>query len=258
MFQFFFKYPSLVFLRGELVLLSSWPKWILGLLLLATAGVLAWMIRVRFPEAAPRVKNWRLGIIWLLQFCLAALLLILLWQPAMVVTELEPQKNIIAVLVDDSRSMATVEDGQSRLASAVTALQRGVLADLQKNFQVRLYRADSHLSRLASLDNLQASTPVTHLGASLKQLADETADLPIGAVVLLSDGADNMGGIDRETVPPCAIAAFRSTRSDSAANRCRRMWRSMMQRWRRALWLIRAWLPLYASTSAVTPATNQR
>jgi len=200
MFQFFFKYPRLVFSRGELVLLSSWPKWIVGLLLLATAGVLAWMIRARLAEAAPRVKNWRLGVIWLLQVCLAALLLILLWQPAMVVTELEPQKNIIAVLVDDSRSMATVEDGRSRLASAVTALQRGLLADLQKNFQVRLYRLDSHLSRVASLDNLQASTPVTHFGASLEQLADETADLPIGAVVLLSDGADNMGGIDRETV----------------------------------------------------------
>ena len=31
-------------------------------------------------------------------------------------------------------------------------------------------------------------------------MADEAADLPIGAVVLLSDGADNSGGIDLDTI----------------------------------------------------------
>ena len=31
-------------------------------------------------------------------------------------------------------------------------------------------------------------------------MADETTDLPIGAVVLLSDGGDNSGGIDRQTI----------------------------------------------------------
>jgi hypothetical protein len=41
-----------------------------------------------------------------LQTLLAALLLALLWQPAITVAELKPQQNIIAVLVDDSRSMA--------------------------------------------------------------------------------------------------------------------------------------------------------
>ena len=41
----------------------------------------------------------------------------------------------------------------------------------------------------------------------MKQLAGEAADLPIGAVVLLSDGADNSGGIDLDT-----ISAFRSRR----------------------------------------------
>jgi hypothetical protein len=34
---------------------------------------------------------------------LAALVLVLLWQPAITVAELKPQQNIIAVLVDDSQ-----------------------------------------------------------------------------------------------------------------------------------------------------------
>ena len=207
MFQFFFKYPRLVFSRGEFVLLSGWPKWLLVLLLLMTTGALAGLIRTRLPQAAPSVRNWRAGVIWLLQSCLAALLLILLWQPALVVAQLEPQKNVIAVLIDDSRSMATTEEGATRLERAVKVLKGGVLADLQKQFQTRLYRLDSQATRVSSLDGLQAAMPMTHIGAGLKQLAEETSDLPVGAVVLLSDGSDNSGGVDLET-----ITALRSRR----------------------------------------------
>ena len=45
-----------------------------------------------------------------------------------------------------------------------------------------------------------ASASATHIGNGLKQLLDETSDLPVGAVVLLTDGSDNSGGIDRETI----------------------------------------------------------
>ncbi|MGO9111974.1 MAG: glutamine amidotransferase, partial [Thermoguttaceae bacterium] len=207
MFQFLFNYPRLVFSRGEFVLLSGWPKWLLILLLLVTAGALAALIRARLPRAAPSVKNWRVAVIWLLQSCLAALLLVLLWQPAIVIAQLEPQKNIIAVLIDDSRSMSATEDGATRLDRAVKALQGGVLTDLQKQFQTRLYRLDSRVTQVAGLAQLQASIPVTRIGPGLKQLAEETSDLPVGAVVLLSDGSDNSGGIDRDT-----ITALRSRR----------------------------------------------
>src|SRR5260370_3665930 len=59
---------------------------------------------------------------------------------------------------------------------------------------------DSKLSRINSLDELHAAAPVTRIGDSLKQLANETTDLPIGAAVLLSDGSDNSGGIDLDTI----------------------------------------------------------
>jgi len=200
MVQWLFKYPSAVFAKGEFVLLGSWPKWLLGLLLLATAAGLALLIRLHLPRSAPSLRSWRAGVVWLLQFSLVALLLILLWQPAIMVPELKPQQNIIAVLIDDSRSMSISEGSATRQAQAITALQSGVLAELQKNFQTRLYRFDSQLVRISSLEELKASAPATRIGDSLKQLADQTADLPIGAVVLLSDGGDNTGGIDLETV----------------------------------------------------------
>ena len=84
-----------------------------------------------------------------------------------------------------------------------------VLARLNRSFQTRLYRVDSVPARISSLNDLKPSAPSTRIGDSLKQLSDETSDLPIGAVVLLSDGDDNTGGIDLPTPPTrCAPATF--------------------------------------------------
>jgi uncharacterized membrane protein len=200
MFEFLFKYPRAVFSKGSFVLLGAWPKWVLVILLLAAAAGLAWLIRSRLPQAAPSMRRWKAGVIWLLQTALAAMLLLLLWQPAILVAELKPQQNIIAVVVDDSRSMAIAEDGVTRESQAVNALRGGVLDELQKRFQIRLYRIDGQLARISKLDDLNPSAPATRIGEGLKQVASEAADLPIGAVVLLTDGADNSGGIDLDTI----------------------------------------------------------
>jgi len=200
MFEFFFKYPKSVYSRGQFSLLGAWPWWLLVLLIVIAAAGLAWLIRSRLAQAAPAMQGWRAWVIWTLQTLLAALLLVLLWQPAITVAELKPQQNIIAVLVDDSRSMAITEDGSTRQAKAVQALQNGVLAGLNKSFQTRLYRVDDVPARIDNLKDLQTAAPSTRIGDSLKQLSDETSDLPIGAVVLLSDGDDNTGGIGVDAI----------------------------------------------------------
>jgi uncharacterized membrane protein len=200
MFEFFFKYPRSVYARGQFAFLGAWPKWTLVLLILAAAAALAWLIRSRLSQAAPAMRGWRVWVIWGLQTLLAAILLMLLWQPAITIAELKPQQNIIAVLVDDSRSMGISEDGSTRQAQAVNALQNGVLTSLNHGFQTRLYRVDDVPARIDNLNDLKPSAPSTRIGDSLKQLSEETSDLPIGAVVLLSDGDDNTGGISADAI----------------------------------------------------------
>jgi uncharacterized membrane protein len=205
MFEFFLRYPRSVYSRGQFALLGAWPKWLLVLLILAAGVGLAWLIRSRLPDAAPVMRTWRAWVIWGLQTLMAALLLMLLWQPVITVAELKPHQNIIAVLVDDSRSMAIQEDGSTRQAQAVQALQNGVLANLNRTFQTRLYRVDAVPARIDSLNDLRPNAPSTRIGDSLRQLSEETSDLPVGAVVLLSDGADNTGGVSAD-----AISALRA------------------------------------------------
>jgi uncharacterized membrane protein len=222
MFEFFFKYPIPVFTKGKWILLGAWPGWLLALLTVVAIGGLAWLVWRRIPEAAPRIRNWRLWLIWGLEAAMVALLLMLLWEPAITVAELKSQQNIIAVLVDDSRSMGIADAGPdgktTREAAAVNALQDGVLAGLGKKFQVRVYRLDGGLKRLNKTDAAQSgaelkdllagagpSAAATHINAGLQKLVAETGDLPVGAVVLLTDGAENGtgasgGGIDIETI----------------------------------------------------------
>ena len=92
------------------------------------------------------------------------------------------------------------EDGSTRQAQAVKALQNGVLQTLNRSFQTRLYRVDDVPARIDSLKDLQPDAPSTRIGDSLKQLSEETSDLPIGAVVLLSDGGDNTGSISADAI----------------------------------------------------------
>jgi uncharacterized membrane protein len=204
MFEFLFKYPLPVFTKGRYVLLGAWPGWVLVVLMVGAAGGLGWLIRSRPGEVDPKVRGWRVWVVWGMQTGLVCLVLLLLWQPAISVAELKSQQNIIAVLLDDSKSMAIADSGVdgkgTREAAAVKALQDGVLTGLQKRFQTRVYRLDGGLGRVGKVEEVHPDGTATHINGGLRELAAETSDLPVGAVVLLSDGGDNAGGIDLDTL----------------------------------------------------------
>ncbi len=210
MFQFFFKYPAPVFTKGRFVLLGG-PAWLLAVLIVVSAGGLALLIRWKLRDAAPTLRTWRAWAAWGTQSILIALLLLLLWQPAMIIAELSSRQNIIAVIVDDSRSMAIADsDGQTREAAALDALQNGLLSGLQKRFQTRVYRLDTGLARTDVPSGIAPTGPATHIGNALKQLAAETSDLPIGAVVLLTDGGENTAGLGGSGIGLDALQALRN------------------------------------------------
>jgi hypothetical protein len=223
MFEFLFKYPPAVFSRGTFLLLGSWPVWILILLALLATGALAWMLwKKPRKNSMAGIGGKRRIVLWLLQSAFAVLVLLLLWQPALSVTALRPQQNIVAVLVDDSQSMSVKDGGETRRDTAARLLDHGLLQRLQNRFQVRLYRLGANAARFSHTGQLEASEPATHIGKGLQQISSEAGSLPIGSIVLLSDGSDNSGGIDLATISalrehdwarPRPAAARRGTRS---------------------------------------------
>jgi hypothetical protein len=213
MFQFLFKYPSPVFAKGRFVLLSAWPGWLLPVLIVAFAGALAFLVRWRLRDAAPKLRSWRAWVVWGMQSSLVALILLLLWQPAITVSALSSQQNIIAVVVDDSRSMAIADSsGKTRETAALAALEDGILSGLQKRFQTRLYRLGSGITQVDGLKGIAPVEAATHIGDGLKQLATETSDLPIGAILLLSDGGENTAGMGGSGIGLDALQSLRNRR----------------------------------------------
>ncbi|MBI2688518.1 MAG: hypothetical protein HYX27_19610 [Acidobacteria bacterium] len=198
MFELFFQHSLSVFRKGTFVLQSGWPAWLLAALAVAAATMFA-----VFVWRKTRVAGWpvlRGAILWVMQSTMAAVLLLLLWQPGLSVATLKKQQNVVAVLLDDSKSMALADNGAVRRDEMVKTLDSGLLDELKKRFQVRFYKVSDHLERAENHKGLKGEKTASRLADGLKQIAAETGSLPIGGVVLMSDGADTSGGIDRETV----------------------------------------------------------
>jgi uncharacterized membrane protein len=200
MFQFLFKYPLSVFTKGSFVLLAGWPRWALLVGIAAAAAVLGYFLLARRKQLRPSLAGWRAVVLWALQSALLAVLLVMLWQPAVSVAALREQQNIVAVVVDSSRSMALRDAGETREEVARKLLDGGLLKNLRSRFQVRLYGLGAGVTRADNTTGLKAADGSTQIGKGLRQLADEAATLPLGAVLLISDGADNSGGVDLETL----------------------------------------------------------
>ncbi len=203
MFELLFKYPASLFHKGQFVFMTPWPLWTLGLAILAAAGLLFWHVRRHHGM----LSGLRPLAIWGLESCMVALILLLLWHPALSVATLKPQQNVVAVLVDDSRSMSIADESGTREAAAKAVLDGGLLKSLGERFQVRLYRFGREPERIQKTGQLTGAAPASRIGDSLERVLAESSALPLGAIVLLSDGADNSGGIDLET-----IAAIRRQR----------------------------------------------
>ncbi|MCX6633391.1 MAG: VWA domain-containing protein, partial [Candidatus Solibacter sp.] len=203
MFELLFKYPASIFHKGQFVFLTPWPVWVLAIAILAATGALFWHIRRNHGM----LSGARPLAIWLLESALIALILFLLWHPALSIATLRPQQNVVAVLVDDSRSMGINDLSGTREAAAQATLNSGILKGLSDRFQVRLYKFGREPERIQKPEQLTATAPASRLGETLERVLAESSSLPLGAIVMLSDGADNSGGIDLAT-----IAAIRRQR----------------------------------------------
>jgi uncharacterized membrane protein len=203
MFELLFKYPASIFHKGQFVFLTPWPLWTLAVAILAAAGLLFWHVRRNHGM----LSGLRPIAIWVLEACMVALILLLLWHPALSIATLKPQQNVVAVLVDDSRSMSLNDASGTREAAAKGLLDGGLLKALGTKFQVRLYKFGREPERITKTDQLAAAAPASRIGDTLERVLAESSSLPLGAIVLLSDGADNSGGIDLQT-----IAAIRKQR----------------------------------------------
>jgi len=188
-FRFFFRYPPIAYSRGRLALASGWPAWVLVAAILLGAILVGWYLwRLR-----PRPPLRHGALVWALQSLTLAILLVLLWRPSLVLSTILPQQNVVAVLVDDSASMAMADGGTPRVDQVRNVLSDSgpVMSQLREKFQLRTYRFSKDLRRLPAMADLAASGRATRIEDALAEAYSELRHLPLAGFVVASDGAQN-------------------------------------------------------------------
>jgi uncharacterized membrane protein len=234
-FSFFFKYPLHLFQRGDVRFMPALPPvLLLGAAVLVLALVALTYARVRTSVRRDRVilGALRAAAMLVLAFCLL--------RPSLVLSSSVPQRNVLAIVLDDSRSMRLADlDGETRLAAMQrTFAESSALARrLSQRFALRYFRFAADAGPLAGAAGLTGSGTRTDLAAALDAARDELSGFPVAGVVVASDGADNASadlapsllamrarripvytvgvgterfardlGIERVTLPPSALA----------------------------------------------------
>lgn len=208
-----FKYSPRAFARGEFVTAPVLPAIVLlGMALLLTVLVIVVHARLRTLPLRDRVVLGTLRLV--------ALLLVIgcLFRPGLVIAAAVPQRNVLAVLFDDSRSMRITDVGDtarasgqgaasrvagSRLAgsriagSRIDAVQRAfadssaLLRRLGERFAIRRFRFSASATPVRTATEARAEGTRSDLAQALNDVQLDLEGMPLAGVVLVSDGADN-------------------------------------------------------------------
>ncbi len=188
-FELAFKYRPVVFAQGDFAFSPPWPAAVaIAAVFAAAAAVGLAYGRVRKAGSARDrliLTGLRLAALALILFCLL--------RPVLIVRAVEPQQNFLAVVLDDSRSMAIADRDETPRSAFVRdafGADRPLRTALAGRFALRFFRFSGTTDRLADPDTLTFSGTRSQVGQALERAAEELAGLPVSGVVLVSDGAD--------------------------------------------------------------------
>jgi uncharacterized membrane protein len=192
LFEFFFKYSSVIFDRGDFSFSAPWPVYALAII---GAGI-AVPTLLRYQQVKGKTGSLDRGALAALRVAILGVLLFSLFRPVLVLSTVVPQKNFVGVLLDDSRSMriADVDDTpRGAFINREFAPEGGIRTALEERFLVRSFGFGSSVQRTTDGSNLVFASGKSDLASALEHARQELASVPLAGLVLVSDGADNAG-----------------------------------------------------------------
>jgi len=190
LFRFLFKYPALMFQRGDIAWGLSAPV----ALVVAVVAAVAILALLTYRGLAPIERPRDRAVLVALRLSALAVLVLCLVRPTLILKAAVPQQNFLGVLVDDSRSMSIADtNGQPRSAfvrQQLSGPNAKLLSALSQRFVVRFFRFAGSSDRVPSAADMKFDGTATRLGQALDRARDELAGLPLAGLVMVSDGAD--------------------------------------------------------------------
>ena len=188
--EFFFKYPPVVFEKGRLVFASPLPPWVLFLATAAVVALAAWTYARARGKMRPRDRAALLA----LRSGIFAVLLFALFRPALQIATAVEQENFVGVLIDDSRSMAIADAGQGARGDLIRQALGGenseLLRELERRYRLRFFRFSGSAEAIDGVEDLTFTGGQSRLGRALDQVRGAMSGVPTAGLILLTDGAD--------------------------------------------------------------------
>jgi uncharacterized membrane protein len=190
-FQALFSYRPVVFQQGDFRFDITTASFVAAGIAALIMGAAIFTYRPVGVNGRPRDRV----VLTALRMVALALVVFCLFRPTLVVKAAIPQQNVVAVLMDDSRSMqiGDWDNNQPRaefLRQQLAANTSPLLKALSERFLVRTFRFSSTAARVNSVKDLSFGGSQTKIGAALDGVREELAGLPVAGVVLVTDGAD--------------------------------------------------------------------
>ncbi len=168
----------------SLAFTSVW-LWLIALAFVVTVVLTYLYYRRTNPMLA---RGWRVTLGILRGLALAALFFVFA-EPLVIVRHENVKPPTVAVLVDNSASMAQNRKSKPQF-ERMSEILKEVDDRIPQNARVLQYAVSDSIRANAPLDG---SSPVTALGNGLSYLSDAMKDENLQRVILLSDGASNLG-----------------------------------------------------------------
>jgi hypothetical protein len=158
----------------------------------AAAAAASWFVYRRTVPPIPRGR--RIFLIVLRSLSLF-LLLSFLFEPVMRLVFTSDQPSVVAVLLDDSRSMSMKDRAMDRKRVMNDVLSSSQFKNLAQSGSTLVFTFGPALQRFpgAFPDSLALTGDATDMAAALRGLASEKEALNLQSIVMVTDGAYNLG-----------------------------------------------------------------
>ena len=199
-FEWLFKYPRQAYAQGELAFAGEF-----GMAWWGAAAVLL-IIGVVFGRRVARFSMLRRTSVHLLQIAAIAVLLTVIAKPVLEVTRLAPGANTVAVLVDSSQSMdLPAGSGDETRMDVAKRLIDGEIEAASQGSKVALFRFDNGLRRADAVADLHPDGDRSRLLEALAELATHFDQGALAAIIVITDGAHNGGGLGWDSLADSGI-----------------------------------------------------
>ncbi|MFQ6115595.1 MAG: hypothetical protein ACE5NG_16165, partial [bacterium] len=165
-----------------------------ALLILAffAAGAVSFFV---YRKTIPPVSSRLRFLLMSLRAAAVMLVILLLFEPILSITRKKQEKPIVAVLVDNSASMGLVDQKMNRPKVLNEILASDIFNDADHDWEMQFYPFSHKLSEPSNKppDSLKFTGDGTDIQRSLEELKENLAEKYFASVILITDGADNLG-----------------------------------------------------------------